>query len=90
MSLPPFLQNVPNKIIKKIKAEDAWKYRIIPYNLSNDFSPSRLVVALEQKLSSQGAIDLRGRIREATGIIIVPGESLSPNEMDEALDRYYP
>ena len=87
MSLPPFLQNVPNRIIRRIKPRDAWLYQIIPYGIS--FSPSSLIVAMPQRLNLEERRSLCGKFKEIKGTTISSGEGLSPLEMNEVLEKYY-
>jgi hypothetical protein len=94
MALPDFLAKVPSGIIKQVDPGLANVHRIIPYKEIN--GPNRLCVAVPWGMSSfqhrqlEVAYAFATREREDKKKTIWVDEEISPEQMDEALEKYYP
>ena len=88
MTLPDIVKNVPKKIINKIDPDRANLYRIIPHGEASN--PKRLLVVVEHGVSGNAKRATEGKYREVVGSNIFVDAEITREEMDEALEKYYP
>jgi hypothetical protein len=87
MSLPKILLDIPKKVIKNISRERAYLFRVIPIKDEGGF----VEVCIEDNLSFKQQGLFRARLDSVSGKKIrINSFYLTSEEMDEALERYYP
>jgi hypothetical protein len=87
MSLPKILLNIPKKVIKNISKDKAYLFRVIPVKEEGGF----VEVCMENVISFRQQGLARARLDSVSGKKIrINSFYLTSEEMDEALEKYYP